>query len=175
MCWPHVNPVPSGAVGKDCQRRLLSRPKVRQSCSATDYYYKKDEVVGWRRHITCSFVICIRYHVLVRLWIQGRLIDRTCSEHAGNKKCIKLFNIKRWGKRPFCSPRSCFYDRLYLGGGGNELHSKQLIIYPQIICSWLYHTYTYKAHSLSWWYLRHSFICLYMLMYCAVIGDFGVI
>jgi hypothetical protein len=25
-CWPHVNPVPSGAVGKDCQRRLLSRP-----------------------------------------------------------------------------------------------------------------------------------------------------
>jgi hypothetical protein len=33
MCWPHVNPVPSGAVGKDCQRRLLSRPKVRQSCS----------------------------------------------------------------------------------------------------------------------------------------------
>jgi hypothetical protein len=22
----HVNPVPSGAVGKDCQRRLLSRP-----------------------------------------------------------------------------------------------------------------------------------------------------
>jgi hypothetical protein len=31
MCWSHVNPVPSGAVGKDCQRRLLSRPKVRQS------------------------------------------------------------------------------------------------------------------------------------------------
>jgi hypothetical protein len=36
MCWPHVNPVPFGVVGKDCQRRLLSRPKVRQSCSATD-------------------------------------------------------------------------------------------------------------------------------------------
>jgi hypothetical protein len=28
MCWPHINPVPSGAVGKDCQRRLLSRPKL---------------------------------------------------------------------------------------------------------------------------------------------------
>jgi hypothetical protein len=28
MCWPHVNPVPSGAVGKDCQRRLLSRPRL---------------------------------------------------------------------------------------------------------------------------------------------------
>jgi hypothetical protein len=27
MCWPHVNPVPSGAVWKDCQRRLLSRPR----------------------------------------------------------------------------------------------------------------------------------------------------
>jgi hypothetical protein len=27
MCWPHVNPVPSGAVGKDRQRRLLSRPR----------------------------------------------------------------------------------------------------------------------------------------------------
>jgi hypothetical protein len=27
MCWPHVNPVPSGAVRKDCQRRLLSRPR----------------------------------------------------------------------------------------------------------------------------------------------------
>jgi hypothetical protein len=28
MCWPHVNPVPSGAVGKDCQRRLLSRRRL---------------------------------------------------------------------------------------------------------------------------------------------------
>jgi hypothetical protein len=28
MCWPHVNPVPSGAVGKDFQRRLLSRPRL---------------------------------------------------------------------------------------------------------------------------------------------------
>jgi hypothetical protein len=37
MCWPRVNPVPSGAVGKDYQRRLLSRSKVRQSCSATDF------------------------------------------------------------------------------------------------------------------------------------------
>jgi hypothetical protein len=27
MCWPHVSPVPSGAVGKDCQRWLLSRPR----------------------------------------------------------------------------------------------------------------------------------------------------
>jgi hypothetical protein len=27
MCWPHVNPVLSGAVGKDCQRRLLNRPR----------------------------------------------------------------------------------------------------------------------------------------------------
>jgi hypothetical protein len=27
MCRPHVNPVSSGAVGKDCQRRLLSRPR----------------------------------------------------------------------------------------------------------------------------------------------------
>jgi hypothetical protein len=27
MCWPHVNPVLSGAVGKDCPRRLLSRPR----------------------------------------------------------------------------------------------------------------------------------------------------
>jgi hypothetical protein len=36
MCWPHVNPVPSGAVGKDCQRRLLSRPRFFRACSATD-------------------------------------------------------------------------------------------------------------------------------------------
>jgi hypothetical protein len=27
MCWPHVNPVPSGAVGKDCHRRLLRRQR----------------------------------------------------------------------------------------------------------------------------------------------------
>jgi hypothetical protein len=27
MCWPHVNSVPSGAVGKDCQRWLLSLPR----------------------------------------------------------------------------------------------------------------------------------------------------
>jgi len=39
MCWPHVNPVPSGAVGKDCQRRLLSRPRLVRACSASDYYY----------------------------------------------------------------------------------------------------------------------------------------
>jgi hypothetical protein len=32
MCWPHVNP-----VGKDCQRRLLSRPRFVRACSATDY------------------------------------------------------------------------------------------------------------------------------------------
>jgi hypothetical protein len=37
MCWPHVNPVPSGAVGKDCQRRLLNRPRFIRACSATDY------------------------------------------------------------------------------------------------------------------------------------------
>jgi hypothetical protein len=42
MCWPHVNPVPSGAVGKDCRRRLLSRPRFVRACSATDLfiYYK---------------------------------------------------------------------------------------------------------------------------------------
>jgi hypothetical protein len=37
ICWPQVNPVPSGAVGKDCQRRLLSRPRFVRACSATDY------------------------------------------------------------------------------------------------------------------------------------------
>jgi hypothetical protein len=37
MCWPHVNPVPSGAVGKDYQQRLLSRPRFVRACSATDY------------------------------------------------------------------------------------------------------------------------------------------
>jgi hypothetical protein len=36
MCWPHVNPVPSGAVGKDCQRQLLSRPRFVRACSATE-------------------------------------------------------------------------------------------------------------------------------------------
>jgi hypothetical protein len=38
MCWPHVNPVPSGAVGKDCQRRLLSRPRFVRACSSTDLF-----------------------------------------------------------------------------------------------------------------------------------------
>jgi hypothetical protein len=36
MCWSHVNPVPCGAVGKDCQRRLISRPRFVRVCSATD-------------------------------------------------------------------------------------------------------------------------------------------
>jgi hypothetical protein len=31
-------PVPSGAVGKDCQRRLLSRPRFVGACSATDLF-----------------------------------------------------------------------------------------------------------------------------------------
>jgi hypothetical protein len=39
MCWPHVNPVPSLAVGKDYQRRLLSRPRFVRACSATDFFY----------------------------------------------------------------------------------------------------------------------------------------
>jgi hypothetical protein len=38
MCWPHVNPVPSGAVGKDFQRRLFSRPRFVRACSATDLF-----------------------------------------------------------------------------------------------------------------------------------------
>jgi hypothetical protein len=37
MFWPYVNPVPSGAVGKDCQRRLLSRPRFFRACSASDF------------------------------------------------------------------------------------------------------------------------------------------
>jgi hypothetical protein len=41
MCWPHVNPVPSGAVRKDCQRRLLSRPRFVRACSATDLFIYK--------------------------------------------------------------------------------------------------------------------------------------
>jgi hypothetical protein len=39
MCWPHVNPVPSGAVGRDCQRQLLSRPRFVSACSATDLLF----------------------------------------------------------------------------------------------------------------------------------------
>jgi hypothetical protein len=39
MCWPHVNPVPCGAVGKDCQRRLLSQPSFVRACSATDFIF----------------------------------------------------------------------------------------------------------------------------------------
>jgi hypothetical protein len=40
MCWPHVNPVPAGAVGKDCQRRLLSRPRfVRAVAPRIIYIY----------------------------------------------------------------------------------------------------------------------------------------
>jgi hypothetical protein len=39
LCWPHVNPLPSGAVGKDCQRRLLSRPRFVRACSARDLCY----------------------------------------------------------------------------------------------------------------------------------------
>jgi hypothetical protein len=38
MCWPHDNPVPSGAVGKDCQWRLLSRLRFVRACSATDVW-----------------------------------------------------------------------------------------------------------------------------------------
>jgi hypothetical protein len=38
MCWPHVNPVPSTAVGKDCQRRLLSRPRFVRACFSTDFF-----------------------------------------------------------------------------------------------------------------------------------------
>jgi hypothetical protein len=42
MCWPHVNPVASGAVGKDCQRRLLSRPRFVRACSAMDLFLYKN-------------------------------------------------------------------------------------------------------------------------------------
>jgi hypothetical protein len=51
MCWPHVNPVPSGAVGKDCQRRLLSRPRFVRACSATDLFF-----------LLFYFVMCAHAH-----------------------------------------------------------------------------------------------------------------
>jgi hypothetical protein len=34
----HCFSTSSGAVGKDCQRRLLSRPKFVRACSATDLF-----------------------------------------------------------------------------------------------------------------------------------------
>jgi hypothetical protein len=40
------NPVPSGAVGKDCQRRLLNRPRFVKACSATDFYYYLKENIA---------------------------------------------------------------------------------------------------------------------------------
>jgi hypothetical protein len=39
ICWPHVNPVQSGAVGKDCQRRLISRSRFVRACRDTDILY----------------------------------------------------------------------------------------------------------------------------------------
>jgi hypothetical protein len=39
MCWPHVNPVPSGAVRKDCQRRLLSWPRLVRAVAPRIYLF----------------------------------------------------------------------------------------------------------------------------------------
>jgi hypothetical protein len=60
MCWPHVNPVPSGAVGKDCQRRLLSRPRFVRACSATDLFYLiaitlLESIINDFVRVRCSF------------------------------------------------------------------------------------------------------------------------
>jgi hypothetical protein len=42
------DPVPAGTVGKDCQRRLLRRPRFVRACSATDFKgkCKEGKVVG---------------------------------------------------------------------------------------------------------------------------------
>jgi hypothetical protein len=55
MCWPHVNPVPFGAVGKDCQRRLLSRPRFVRVCSASDFYLKESVVRQIKSVMTSGF------------------------------------------------------------------------------------------------------------------------
>jgi hypothetical protein len=47
MCWPHVNPVPSGAVGKDCQRRLLSRPRPVRAVAPRIYFFFR--IIGQHR------------------------------------------------------------------------------------------------------------------------------
>jgi hypothetical protein len=48
MYWPHVNPVPSGAVGKDCHRRLLSRPRFVRAVAPRIFFMK---LQGMRRNI----------------------------------------------------------------------------------------------------------------------------
>jgi hypothetical protein len=48
MCWPHVYPVPSGAVGKDCQRRLLSRPRFVRAVAPRIFIQLSQFPVSWK-------------------------------------------------------------------------------------------------------------------------------
>jgi hypothetical protein len=77
MCWPHVNPVPSGAVGKDCQRRLLSRPRFVRACSATDLLLNpiwiencKLTIIALTEELQLSGNASDFYFVTVRRWSQ---------------------------------------------------------------------------------------------------------
>jgi hypothetical protein len=70
MCWPHVNPVPSGAVGKDCQRRLLSRPSFVRACSATDIYRKCHcSTLAFKKTPKCSiYLLIIETYFAFEIW-----------------------------------------------------------------------------------------------------------
>jgi hypothetical protein len=80
MCWPHVNPVPSGAVGKDCQRQLLSRPRFVRACSATDLFIPAVAWRDWRKPQTTSVRIAgLLADIWIRdlPWIQSRSVNHS--------------------------------------------------------------------------------------------------
>jgi hypothetical protein len=64
MCWPHVSPVPSGEVGKDCQRRLLSRPRfVRAVAPRIIKLSYFTNIITWNHHFaTFTVPFCIERH-----------------------------------------------------------------------------------------------------------------
>jgi hypothetical protein len=54
--------VSSGAVGKDCQRRLLSRPRFVRACSATDLFLK--EILRLKNEETLKLIVLLQAHAV---------------------------------------------------------------------------------------------------------------
>jgi hypothetical protein len=158
MCWPHVNPVPSGAVGKDCQRRLLSRPRFVRACSATDliliYIYIYIRMKGWyvndelerfgqsRSRYNISHYLGIR---LERLWKITKTSVRITGLRIGIWTILSR-NFNHSTTILICIFHKCFINEKWFGPTSKTQHKEDTIATTYLLP---YFEQLYSAVSLT--------------------------
>jgi hypothetical protein len=78
-----------GAVGKDCQRQLLSRPRFVRACSATDYYYYYYYYYYQGSHAYKTTYKITVLHILIFTTLNIRQEDKNPELH-GSKQSSNL-------------------------------------------------------------------------------------